>query len=214
MTHDKLLFLDCDSTLSAIEGVDELARYKGESTFAEVKSLTDQAMDGTIAIDEIFARRLDVIRPTRSDCAAVGQLYVRDVEATALETVKAAQTDGWKVIILSGGFTDPILPLAHHLGIDTVEAVPLIFDDNGNYVDFDHDAPTTRNGGKPEVIARYKAANPDAKVVMVGDGVSDLEAQDVADIFIGFGGFAKRPAVVKGSKHFVDTLSDILALLP
>ena len=36
------VFFDCDSTLSSIEGIDELARQKGK--FNQVKQLTDAAM--------------------------------------------------------------------------------------------------------------------------------------------------------------------------
>jgi len=41
--QNKLLLLDCDSTLSAIEGIDELARLRGASTFAAVESMTRAA---------------------------------------------------------------------------------------------------------------------------------------------------------------------------
>ena len=37
------IFFDCDSTLSTIEGIDELARQKGK--FEEVKQMTDAAYD-------------------------------------------------------------------------------------------------------------------------------------------------------------------------
>ena len=38
----KLIVFDCDSTLSSIEGIDELARLRGEETFAEIEALTRQ----------------------------------------------------------------------------------------------------------------------------------------------------------------------------
>ena len=41
-----LIFFDCDSTLSAIEGVDELARLKGKEW--RVSLLTQKAMDGDL----------------------------------------------------------------------------------------------------------------------------------------------------------------------
>jgi phosphoserine phosphatase len=52
----KLIVFDCDSTLSKIEGIDELARLRGEKTFSEIEALTNAAMNGEVAIDEIFAR--------------------------------------------------------------------------------------------------------------------------------------------------------------
>ena len=44
----KLIAFDCDSTLSAIEGVDELARLAGDDVFRQVEDLTNQAMNGEI----------------------------------------------------------------------------------------------------------------------------------------------------------------------
>ena len=44
----RLVIFDCDSTLSAIEGVDELARVRGPELFAEVEAMTHAAMDGKI----------------------------------------------------------------------------------------------------------------------------------------------------------------------
>ena len=40
----KLICFDCDSTLSAIEGIDELARVRGPEVFARVEAMTHDAM--------------------------------------------------------------------------------------------------------------------------------------------------------------------------
>ena len=65
----KLFFIDCDSTLSTIEGIDELARGKGGDVFARVVELTHAAMNGEIPIGEVFPRRMEMIRPDRELCA-------------------------------------------------------------------------------------------------------------------------------------------------
>ncbi len=54
----KLIVFDCDSTLSSIEGIDELARVKGQSIFEQVAELTHAAMNGVVPLDEVFTRRL------------------------------------------------------------------------------------------------------------------------------------------------------------
>ena len=69
----KLLLLDCDSTLSAIEGIDELARVRGDAVFAAVEQMTADAMDGRIRVEDVFARRLELIRPHREHFAAIGR---------------------------------------------------------------------------------------------------------------------------------------------
>ncbi|MBT8044406.1 MAG: HAD-IB family phosphatase [Verrucomicrobiae bacterium] len=208
-----LIVFDCDSTLSAIEGIDELARVRGPETFTEIEALTNAAMNGEVAIDEIFARRLDIIQPDQASCEEVGQLYIEHIEPTALTTLEKLRSSGWTTVIVSGGFTQVIEPLARHLGIQRIEAVPLMFAGDGSYAGFDKSAPPTRNGGKPEIITRLKSEmNPD-RVVMVGDGISDLETKSEVDLFIGFGRYAKRERVVAEADHFVTSLDAIPALI-
>jgi len=72
----KLICFDCDSTLSAVEGIDELARLRGPDTFALIEGMTADAMDGKQALEDVFARRLEIIRPSRADVAEVGRRYV------------------------------------------------------------------------------------------------------------------------------------------
>ena len=50
----KLLLLDCDSTLSSIEGIDELGRLRGPETFKAVEDMTNAAMDGGTPMEAIF----------------------------------------------------------------------------------------------------------------------------------------------------------------
>ena len=209
----KLIIFDCDSTLSAIEGIDELARMRGPQVFAEVEAMTREAMEGKIAVEEVFARRLAIIRPSRANVAAVGQLYVEQVEPTALATIKQLKATGWTSLILSGGFRQAIAPLAKHLGIARVEAVDLFFDAAGEFAGFDEIFPTTRSGGKPECIARLKRELAPGRTVMVGDGVSDLETKQVVDLFVGFGRYAERAKVKAGAHAFIRHLDALPELL-
>jgi len=209
----KIIAFDCDSTLSAIEGVDELGRLAGAEVFQQVEDLTNQAMNGEIAIEDIFGQRLDLIQPTRQQMEEIWALYIEHIEPTARETVAALQEAGWEVIIISGGFKACIEPLARELNIERVEAVPLYFNEDGSYAGFDADYPTTRSGGKPEIIREIKKeANPD-QIVMVGDGVSDLETQKDVEIFVAFIGYISRPAVIEGSRHQAKYLTEIKKLI-
>lgn len=209
----KLIIFDCDSTLSSIEGIDELARAKGPEVFAEVEALTNAAMNGEVPLDQVFARRLDIIRPDLATCATIGQLYIDTVEPTAVSTLDQLRADGWTVVILSGGFKRLIEPLAEFLKIERVEAVPLELDADGNYVRFDNSYPTTYNGGKPEIVEQLKKEYSPEKVIMVGDGVSDLETKSVVDAFIGYGGYTPREKVQQGADHFIYKLDELLALV-
>jgi phosphoserine phosphatase len=209
----KLIIFDCDSTLSSIEGIDELARAKGPAIFSEIEALTNAAMNGEVPLDQVFARRLEIIRPDLAVCASVEQLYIDTVEPTAVVTLDTLREQGWKVVILSGGFKRLIEPLAAFLKIDRIEAVPLNLDENGLYVSFDNSYPTTYNGGKPEIIRQLKIEFSPDKIIMVGDGISDLETKSEVDSFIGYGGYTPREKVQAGADHFIYKLDELLTLV-
>jgi phosphoserine phosphatase len=203
----KLIFFDCDSTLSTIEGIDELGRARGPEIFKMVEHLTNQAMNGEVPIREVFGRRMEIIQPDRATADAVAQLYLDTIVPGVPEVIAGLKADGWTPVIISGGFAPLIEPLAKALGIDHVEAVPLHFDADGNYAGYGSDYPTTRNGGKPEIIREWKSALLPEVVVMVGDGISDLESKPEVDLFVGFGGVIAREAVRKGAGAWLEDMS-------
>lgn len=209
----KLICFDCDSTLSAIEGIDELARVRGPEVFSQVEAMTNDAMNGKLSVQAVFGRRLEIIQPRREDVAVVGQRYIETIEPTARTTVTALQKSGWTVVVLSGGFRQAIRPLADVLGVVRIEAVDLFFDADGSYRGFDTAFPTTRSGGKPEVVSALRRELKPARTVMVGDGVSDLEAKPVVDLFVGFGRYTERAKVKAGAQHFIHSLDALPALL-
>jgi phosphoserine phosphatase len=182
----KLICFDCDSTLSAIEGVDELARLRGPEVLAHIEAMTNAAMDGRVSIESVFGRRLEIIRPRREDAAVVGRRYVETVEPTAKATIAGLAARGWTILILSGGFTPVIRPLADYLGVARIE---------------------------PEVITRLRHELQPAFTVMVGDGTSDLETQPVVDRFIGFGRYAVRPRVKAEAGTFITSLEELGRIL-
>ncbi len=209
----KLICFDCDSTLSSVEGIDELARLRGPEIFRQVEALTEDAMNGKIRIEEIFGLRLAAIRPTQGDAAAVGRRYLESVEPSAQATIAALAASGWTSVIISGGFRQAIRPLADLLGVERIEAVDLFFAADGSYTGYDADYPSTRSGGKVDIINRLREEFRPEKVVMVGDGVSDLETAPVVDLFVGFGGFATRQRVKREARAFVTSLAAVPALV-
>lgn len=209
----KLLLLDCDSTLSSIEGIDELGRLRGPATFKAVEDMTNAAMNGGTPMEAIFAKRLDIIKPTAAELAAIGAQYIATVEPTALASLAKLRAAGWRIAIVSGGFTQAIRPLADFLGIDRVEAVTLKFHADGSYAGFDDSCPTCKTKGKNVVARRLRAEHQATYVVMVGDGASDLEVKGDADMVIGFGRYVQRPKVVAGADKFVRSLEELVGVV-
>jgi phosphoserine phosphatase len=201
------VYFDCDSTLSSIEGVDELLAFAPPALRADIADLTNKAMEGKLPLAEVYESRLRVLAPRREQLERIGELYTARLVPHAHELVQALQYLGKQVGICSGGLLVPVQAVARHLGIPlaNVHAVPLAFATDGSYVDFDRSSPLWRNGGKIEIVRALPASQ--RPVAFVGDGITDLETQGTADLFIGFGGVVTRPAVRDKAQVFVATAS-------
>lgn len=209
----KLLLFDCDSTLSSIEGVDELGRLRGPAVFKAVEDMTNAAMNGGTPMEAVFAQRLELIQPTLAELESIGQKYIDQVEPTALESLQAIRQAGWTVAIVSGGFTQAIRPLADYLGIKRVEAVDLKFNRDGSYAGFNEACPTSKTKGKNVVARKLQNEFQARPVILVGDGASDLEVKEDINTFIGFGRYAVRPKVKAGANVFIYSLAELPAVL-
>ena len=205
----RFAFFDVDSTLVTIEGIDVLADGN-----PEIAKLTDAAMNGEIPLDQVYAKRLEMIRPSKDRVDQLGATYVRSFVDGAMETISALQNEGVVVHLVTAGIEQAILPLANALNIQprNVHAVSLTFDDNGNYKDFDRRSFLTQPGGK-ELVVRDVRARSHGKAAFIGDGVSDLEAKPAVDLFIGFGGVVVRPRVKENADLYVTNLRDVLTHL-
>ena len=200
------VLLDCDSTLSRIEGIDELGGAHREA----IVPLTEAAMRGDVPLDAVYGRRLAIIRPDRDAVARVAQRYEATAVPGAHEAVAALQRAGVEVRIVSGGLRQAILPFAAALGVPAacVHAVDVRFDAEGRYAGFDEGSPLARQGGKATVI---RGLPPVAgRTMLVGDGVTDLEAKPIVDVFVAFAGVVRREAVVAGA----DVAIHVESLLP
>lgn len=206
------ILFDCDSTLSTIEGIDELQEGLDAEARAKIRALTDAAMDGELPLEEAYGARLEVVRPSRAALEAVGRLYVETAVPRAVETVAALHSLGKRVEIVSGGIRQAVLTLAAHLGIvpERVHAVDVLFAEDGSYRDFDRSSPLARSGGKPEVA---RALAPDGRAALVGDGATDLEARPALSRFVCFAAVARREAVVGAADAVVEEL-DLARTLP
>jgi phosphoserine phosphatase len=182
---------DCDSTLSAMEGIEELARGN-----AEVARLTADAMEGRVPLEQVFARRLALVRPSRADVARIGELYVEKLLPNVAALVRALHALGKRVCVVSGGLLPAVRALADFLGIpaERVLAVDVRFERDGGYAGFDEGSPLARARGK--VTALELLARPGERLAFVGDGATDLEAAHVADRFIAFAGVERRARVL------------------
>lgn len=193
MKYRNVIF-DLDSTLSSIEGIDELGKLRNMGE--RIKRLTRQAMSGRLPFGRVFIRRLKLIKPTQTELIVIGQLYINSITPGAMELINWLYRRGTNIFVVTGGYTDCSYPLTDYLRIPrkNVFANRLIFDAGGQFIGVDQSIPLWRGGGKRQVVSQIMAVHP-GKTVCIGDGLGDWEAAKIADGFIYFGGVAYRPEV-------------------
>ncbi len=222
----QLIFFDCDSTLSAIEGIDELARLKGKEE--RVGLLTNKAMDGELDLADVYGKRLKAIKPTLAQLKSIEERYWETVVEDAPEVIAALQFLGKQIFIISGGLIDAVKGFGRRLGVapERIRAVELEYNElSGRWWDY-HDpgaqqaktyldyseGPLTVSSGKSKIISELAGDLP-GKRLMIGDGASDLAARDAVDLFIGYGGVVARDAVKAKADIFLQSPS-LAAILP
>ena len=214
----RVVFFDCDSTLTTTEGIDELARLKGQ--FDHIAELTQRAMNGEIKLEDVFAERLALLQPTRADLRRIARAYQETMVPDAREVMMALQAAGCRVYIVSGGLLPAVQEFARALGLpkQNVRAVPVEFDQlSGKWWRYDLDryggnpderylafapTPLTETQGKRAVIAGLSA--DEKRTMLVGDGITDLEARNAVKLFVGFGGVVRRERVAAEADVFIE----------
>jgi phosphoserine phosphatase len=221
-----LIIFDCDSTLSLIEGIDELARLAGQES--EISALTRKAMDGEVPLESVYEQRIVAVKPTRAQMRAIKKAYRDQAVPDAPVVVAALQGLGKHVFIVSGGLVEAVADFGEWLGVprDHIFAVGMEYDqlsgewwryhrpNDGEQFLAVEEHPLTGTGGKTAVIENEIRSNHKGRAMLIGDGLSDLEARPAVDLFVGFGGMVKRARVLEGADVFIHKphLSPILPL--
>ena len=204
--------LDVDSTVSGVEGIDWLAGRRAPEVATEIAKLTTQATEGEISLESVYARRLERILPTESEVEKLAYFYERRLAPRAAEVISELRDNGVRVVLVSGGIRQAVLPLGLRLGFTPAEvfAVRVNFTEDGSYAGFDDVSPLTTTAGKAIVVQRLYLPRP---LLAVGDGITDLAARPAADAFAAYTGFAFRPAVVRGADHEISSFEQLLRLV-
>jgi phosphoserine phosphatase len=216
----KHVFFDCDSTLTTVEGIDVLADLAGKGL--RVSILTEAAMNGDLALEDIYAKRLKALKPTRGQIVKIRQIYKHNIVQDAAQLIAALQCLGHQVYIISGGLAEPVIEFGLYLGVPRhhIRAVGVQYnalsgswwqrlDERPNaaerYMSHTEDGLTVSDG-KAQIVKELLGDQP-GRTLLIGDGVSDLLAGSVVDLFVGFGGVVKRPRVAREAPVFIESRS-------
>lgn len=196
----RLVCFDMDSTLIETEVIDELAERAGVGD--EVKAITEAAMRGEIDFSESFRKRCALLKGLD---VSVMQEIAENLPITegADRLMRILKQVGFKIAILSGGFTYFGNYLKQKFGIDYVYANDLEIVDGkltGNYIGDIVDGK--RKAELLRLIAQVE--NVDIRqTVAVGDGANDLPMISVAGLGIAF---HAKPKVKANAKQSISTI--------
>lgn len=196
----RLVCFDMDSTLIQAEVIDELARVAGVGE--QVAAITEAAMRGELDFSESFRRRLALLRGM-DESVLQGIAERLPITEGAERLISTLKRFGYKVAILSGGFTYFAEYLQRRMAIDYVYANQLDFCDGkltgevkGEIIDGQAKARLLRELAGKEGISLQQ-------VIAVGDGANDLPMLSIAGLGIAF---HAKPIVKQQAQHSIATL--------
>ncbi|XP_046620934.1 phosphoserine phosphatase isoform X3 [Neodiprion virginianus] len=211
-TADAVAF-DVDSTVIQDEGIDELAKFCGKGD--DVTQLTKRAMQGNMDFRTSLSVRLSILQPSADQVKEFLRTHPIRLSPGIKTLVETLQSQKKQVFLISGGFRSLILPVAAQLNIppENVFANRLKFYLTGEYAGFDETQPTSRSGGKRDVIKELKEHEGLKTIVHIGDGATDLEACPPADTMIGYGGNVIREDVKTHAPWFITDFNELVEVL-
>ena len=197
----RLICFDMDSTLIQTEVIDELAMRAGVGD--KVKEITERAMRGEIDFKESFTERVALLKGLDSRVMQDIAEHLPITEGVD-RLMYVLKRYGYKIAILSGGFTYFGEYLQKKYGIDYVYANELEIDENGiltgrylgEIVDGRRKAELLR------LIAQVEKVDM-AQTIAVGDGANDLPMLGEAGLGIAF---HAKPRVVANAKQSINTI--------
>ncbi len=197
----RLICFDMDSTLIQAECIDELARRHG--VYDQVAAITERAMRGEIDFKESFTERVALLKGL--DVAVMRDIaeHLPITEGTD-RLMNVLKTCGYKIAILSGGFTFFGEYLQRKYGIDYVYANELEIGEDGKltgrYVGEVVDG--RRKADLLKLIAMTEKVNI-AQTIAVGDGANDLPMLLEAGLGIAFNA---KPRVKETAQQSLSTI--------
>lgn len=214
LSHFKLIAFDMDSTLINIECVDEIADAAGRK--AEVAAITEAAMRGEITdYKDSLRKRVALLKGVTVAHMAEVLNNRLQLNPGAEKLVKACQSAGMKVLLVSGGFTFFTDHVRDRLGINWTRSNVLEVVNGeltGRMVDQDWgDICDGEEKRKMLLQTCEQMGIEPSQAIAMGDGANDLPMMGVAGLSVAYHAKPKvrEQAMVAIEEGGLDRLLDV-----
>ncbi len=182
-----LVVLDVDSTFIQDEVIDLLADEAGVLT--QVAAITDAAMHGELDFEQALRARVALLRGLEE--SAVDRVRERITLTPGARTLcRTLNRLGYRVALVSGGFTSVIAPIAAELGVTDVRANTLEVVDG--FLTGEVIGPVVDRIGKRTALEDFALQYeiPARRTIAIGDGANDVDMLEASGLGIAFNGKA------------------------
>ncbi|MCU1432164.1 MAG: phosphoserine phosphatase SerB, partial [Actinotalea sp.] len=212
-TARRVVVMDVDSTLITGEVIEMLAAHAG--SLVEVTAITERAMRGEIDFAASLHARVATLAGV--PVAVLDRVRAEMVLTPGAERLCAElHRLGWPVGLVSGGFLELVLPLAHRLGIEFVRANTLEVVDG--HLTGRVSGPVVDRAAKAAALRELAAEHgvPMERTVAIGDGANDLDMIAAAGLGIAFNAkpVVNEQADVAVAGGRLDAVLDVLGIAP
>ncbi|MBK9227733.1 MAG: phosphoglycerate dehydrogenase [Ignavibacteria bacterium] len=209
--------IDFDSTFVSVEALDELCRIALKNSpdkknrMEKFSSITNKAMSGKITFADSLEQRIKLLDAGKDDIDKAVKLISRKISKSVVRNKNFFRKFSDKIIIVSGGFKEIIVPIVERFGINAtnVYANSFTFDKAGKITGFDKRNVLSGSNGK---INQIKALKLKGTINVIGDGYTDYELKKagIAHKFFAFTENIERKIVSEKADHIAPSIDEIL----
>ncbi len=213
------ILIDFDSTLIKLESLEELAKFalennpKKDFIAKELEHITNLGMEGKIPFNESLEMRLKLFSSHKSILDKVADYLLENITPSFLNNIDFLRNNKDRIIIVSGGFKELIIPIVEALGLKTenIFANTFIYDDLGNIIGVDQSNYLSQEKGKVKQVA---ALNLAGNVVAIGDGYTDYQIKEagLASKFFAFTEIISREKVIEVADEVLNSFDEFIDL--
>jgi D-3-phosphoglycerate dehydrogenase / 2-oxoglutarate reductase len=179
----------------------------------KIRFYTDLAMEGKMSIQKSLHNRIQLLDAHKTDIDVLIQKLQKKVSDSFIRNKNFLKLYANKILIVSGGFKEFILPIVIEYGIlpENVYANTFLFDNEDKIIGYDTQNVLSQSKGKVKLLQEL---NLQGEVYVIGDGYTDYEIKEagLAHKFYAFAENIDREAVTQKADHIIPNLDEFLFL--